>query len=170
MHVLILIHSPGAATGVLGVPVGPLMKSNPRAVPDFLYILRQVSVLHDTKTLLFAQMLTSRKYNYSFVVTGILAIGFIKTSVSFFYLQVFCTQNYRPFIIAWIVIMTLWTISFFTAFLAICGDHGVFSSRIFSDAKNVKKYCGSTRQLDFGVLISGTLSDLLTVLLPIPMV
>lgn len=112
----------------------------------------------------------SRKYNYSFVVTGILAIGFIKTSVSFFYLQVFSTQNYRPFIIAWIVIMTLWTISFFTAFLAICGDHGVFSSRIFSDANNVKKYCGSTRQLDFGVLISGTLSDLLTVLLPIPMV
>jgi hypothetical protein len=66
--------------------------------------------------------------------------------------------------------MALWTISFFTAFLAICGDHGVFSSRIFSDAKNVKKYCGSTRQLDFAVLISGTLSDLLTVLLPIPMV
>jgi hypothetical protein len=30
--------------------------------------------------------------------------------------------------------------------------------------------CGSTRHLDFGVLISGTVSDLVTVLLPLPMV
>ncbi|KAF2789755.1 hypothetical protein K505DRAFT_328021 [Melanomma pulvis-pyrius CBS 109.77] len=140
----------GAATGILGVPVGPLMKSNPQAVPDFLYTLRQ--------------------HNYSFVVTGILAIGFIKTSVSFFYLQIFSTQNHSPFIIAWIVIMTLWTISFFTAFLAICGDHGLFSSRFFSDPKNVKKYCGNTQQVDFGLLISGTISDLVTVILPIPMI
>ncbi|ORY03052.1 hypothetical protein BCR34DRAFT_605379 [Clohesyomyces aquaticus] len=139
-----------AATGVLGVRVAPLMKSDPKAVPQFLYILRQ--------------------HNYSFIVTGILAIGTIKTSVSFFYLQIFSTPNFRPYIITWIVIMTIWTISFFAGFLAICGDHGLFSSRFFADPKHVKKYCGNTQQIDFGVLISGTISDLITVLIPIPMI
>jgi hypothetical protein len=103
-------------------------------------------------------------------VTGILAIGLIKISVSFFYLQIFNVPKYRPYIITWIVIMTLWTISFFTAFMAICGDHGIFSSRSHMNPLVQKRECGSTQQLDFGVLISGTISDLITVLIPIPMV
>lgn len=66
--------------------------------------------------------------------------------------------------------MTLWTIAFFTAFMAICGDNGLFSARDHMSAAVQAKECGSTRMLDFGVLISGTVSDLVTVLLPLPMV
>jgi hypothetical protein len=105
------------------------------------------------------------------VVTGILAIGFIKTSVSFFYLQIFSAHStFRPVIYVWIVIMTLWTTSFFIAFMAICGDHGIFSARSHMNPAVQKRECGDTQDLDFGVLISGTVSDLITVLLPIPMV
>ncbi|KAL5371989.1 hypothetical protein DPSP01_013835 [Paraphaeosphaeria sporulosa] len=139
-----------AANGLFAVRVAPLQKANPAAAVDFLYTLRM--------------------HNYAFIVTGILAIGFIKTSVSFFYLQIFSVPKYRPYIIAWIVIMTLWTISFFTAFMAICGDHGIFSSRSHMNPAVQKRECGSTQMLDFGVLISGTVSDLITVLIPLPMI
>lgn len=139
-----------AANGLFAVRVAPLQKANPAAAVDFLYRLRM--------------------HNYSFVVTGILAIGFIKTSVSFFYLQIFNVPKFRPFIIIWIVIMTMWTISFFTAFMAICGDHGIFSARSHMNPAVQKRECGSTQQLDFGVLISGTVSDLITVLIPLPMI
>ncbi|KAJ4351974.1 uncharacterized protein N0V89_007319 [Didymosphaeria variabile] len=139
-----------AANGLFAVRVAPLQKANPTAAVDFLYRLRM--------------------HNYSFVVTGILAIGFIKTSVSFFYLQIFSIPKFRPFIITWIVIMVLWTISFFTAFMAICGDHGIFSARSHMNPAIQAKECGSTQQLDFGVLISGTVSDFITVLMPIPMI
>ncbi|KAL1596496.1 hypothetical protein SLS60_009143 [Paraconiothyrium brasiliense] len=139
-----------AANGLFAVRVAPLQKANPAAAVDFLYRLRM--------------------HNYSFVVTGILAIGFIKTSVSFFYLQIFSIPKFRPFIITWIVIMVLWTISFFTAFMAICGDHGIFSARSHMNPAIQAKECGSTQQLDFGVLISGTVSDFITVLMPIPMI
>jgi hypothetical protein len=103
-------------------------------------------------------------------VTGILAVGFIKTSVSFFYLQVFRISNYRPAIIVWIVFMALWTIGFFTAFMAICGDNGIFSARSHMSPVVQARECGSTRMLDFGVLISGTISDLVTVLISLPLV
>jgi hypothetical protein len=66
--------------------------------------------------------------------------------------------------------MTLWTISFFTAFMAIRGDHGIFSARSHMNPAVQKRECGSTQMLDFGVLISGTVSDLITVLIPLPMV
>jgi hypothetical protein len=104
-------------------------------------------------------------------VTGILAVGLIKTSVSFFYLEVFNTSKFRiNVIITWIVFMTFWTIGFFTAFMAICGDHGMFSARSHMSPVVQARECGSTRMLDFGVLISGTISDLITVLIPTPMV
>ncbi|KAF2438359.1 hypothetical protein P171DRAFT_159410 [Karstenula rhodostoma CBS 690.94] len=139
-----------AANGLFSVKVAPLQKADPAAAVDFLYRLRM--------------------HNYAFVVTGILAVGFIKTSVSFFYLQIFSVPKYRPYITTWIVIMTLWTVSFFTAFMAICGDHGIFSSRSHMNPAVQKKECGSTQKLDFGVLISDTVSDLITVLIPLPMI
>ncbi|OAL01240.1 hypothetical protein IQ06DRAFT_293343 [Phaeosphaeriaceae sp. SRC1lsM3a] len=139
-----------AANGIFAVRVAPLQKSNPAAAVDFLY--------------------RARMHNYSFVVTGILAIGFIKTSVSFFYLQIFSIPKFRPFIIVWIVFMVMWTVGFFTAFMAICGDNGLFSARDHMNPAVQAKECGSTRHLDFGVLISGTVSDLVTVLLPLPMI
>ena len=103
-------------------------------------------------------------------MTGILAVGLIKTSVSFFYLEVFIISKYRSAIIAWIVFMALWTIGFFTAFMAICGDNGIFSARNHMSPVVQARECGSTRMLDFGVLISGTISDLVTVLISLPLV
>ena len=42
-HVLTAIVQTASATGMFGVPLAPLKKSNPKAVPEFLYILRRVS-------------------------------------------------------------------------------------------------------------------------------
>jgi len=54
--------------------------------------------------------------------------------------------------------------------MAICGDHGLFTARRFLDKSNVKNYCGDIGKINYGLVISGTISDLITVLLPIPMV
>ncbi|KAF3043185.1 hypothetical protein E8E12_007615 [Didymella heteroderae] len=43
--------------------------------------------------------------------------------------MIFGIPKLRPVVIVWIVFMALWTIGFFTAFMAICGDNGIFSAR-----------------------------------------
>ncbi|KAF2756406.1 hypothetical protein EJ05DRAFT_64279 [Pseudovirgaria hyperparasitica] len=141
----------GAANGPLGLLLAPRLKADPSHAADMVQLLRE--------------------YNFSFIVIGIAAIGLIKISVSLLYLQIFSTRNFRPYIIGWTVIMVIWTIGFLLTFLSLCGSHGTLASYKFTNAKTVDKFCGTERvkQMDFALVVSGSITDLITVMLPIPM-
>lgn len=96
--------------------------------------------------------------------------GLIKISVSLFYLHIFSTQKYRRVIKPWVAIMIAWTLGFLVAHLALCGSHDTPASSTLQDPKIWNKYCGNGVAMGRWLVVSSAITDLVTVLLPLPMV
>ncbi|KAF2008699.1 hypothetical protein BU24DRAFT_497874 [Aaosphaeria arxii CBS 175.79] len=142
---LSIIQIYGSAVGRLGVPVHGSIGS-----PTF----RQSTALN------------LRWYQWAVFLNGVVVTGLIKISVSFFYLQIFSVK-YRYIIVPWLVLMVLWTIGFTILMLTFCGNHGLWPSIPLSVEKS---QCLSGTKIGYAIVIGGTVTDFLTVLIPLPMV
>ena len=98
---------------------------------------------------------------------GILAIGLIKISVSFLYQHIFDKRSFRIVINVWIVILSLWVVAFLLATLLQCGKVRYLISKSPQDEVD---HCGSAIPAGYGMVGSDVATDLITLVLPIPMV
>jgi hypothetical protein len=104
---------------------------------------------------------------YGFVLVGIFALGLIKLSVTLLYWHIFSRVKIRRFLIFWIIIISTWTLSFILAELLECGAHPL---KVFGTAKDVKKYCPHLHTIGYGYVGSDVGTDLITLLIPLPLV
>ena len=66
-----------------------------------------------------------------------------------------------------VIIISVWAISFFFSFLFICGKN---PTNYWISTKAEKSYCVATQTLHLSFAISDTILDILTILIPIPLV
>lgn len=101
----------------------------------------------------------------------VLALGFTKLSFAFFYRLIFVTgTSSTAFSIATLVtigVVTAWMTSFFFAYLLICGSH---PSVYWESFEASTAHCFKTSVALDGFSISDFLTDVIVLLLPIPMV
>jgi len=112
---------------------------------------------------------TGMQVQYSFVLLSILASGFTKLSIAYFYRRLFVTRNGSPFdwaIRISVAIVVLWTISFFLASLFECGVH--FSAN-WGSVEDLS-YCTAAFNIDNAFVVSDLLTDILVLCLPLPVV
>ena len=101
----------------------------------------------------------------------ILILGLVKLSFLFLYRRVFNTGSGGLFNIATkglIGVVIVWTISLFFAHLFMCGVH--FSAFYILPPKEEKLYCVNTTMLNVAYSISDVIIDILTIILPLPLV
>lgn len=110
--------------------------------------------------------LNLRWYQWGIFINGVVVTGLVKISVTFFYLQIFSVK-YRHIIMPWLVLMVSWTVGFTILMLTFCGHHGLWPS---IPLKVEKSQCLSGQKIGYAIVIGHTITDLLTVLLPLPMV
>lgn len=97
------------------------------------------------------------------------ALTLIKLSCMFFYRRVFRAGGSRLFDLAMftiVAIIVVWAISFFFAFLFMCGTHFDY---LWTSLANETK-CAKTMTLQNGFAISDVITDLLVLLFPLPLV
>ena len=99
-----------------------------------------------------------------------MASGFIKLSVIFFYRRIFIVDNGEYF--EWITrvvifVLLLWTTSFTIAFVFGCG---VDFSANWGSMKDQFTYCKAILGLDNAFIVSGSITDLIILGLPLPVV
>lgn len=100
----------------------------------------------------------------------VLGFGFIKLSITFFYRRLFVTAKNTLFDWATkvaIVIVVLWTVSFFFGFLFSCGTH---ISAAWGSVQDDVMYCGAAINLDNALVVSDLMTDVMILCLPLPVV
>ena len=107
-----------------------------------------------------------RQCQFAFSVISPLALGCIKLSILFFYRRVFCGRAFNILSLAFISLVTLWTLSFFFLQLFDCGTHFNVNWGRVSD---LQKCLGSFKQL-LAFPISDVVIDILIMILPLPLV
>ncbi|KAK4201297.1 hypothetical protein QBC40DRAFT_278555 [Triangularia verruculosa] len=103
----------------------------------------------------------------SYLLIGVVALGLIKLSVCFLYWHLFSTVMFRRFLIFWMVALVLWTLAFVLAGLLECGTH---LTAIFGTPEEYYRYCQAAMPSGFGMVASDILTDIITVLIPIPVI
>ena len=107
---------------------------------------------------------------WEFQFIQVLALGFVKLSVLFFYRRIFSIKvAHQPFDIAtrsmiWIII--LWTISFFFASFFSCGTH---LDANWTTVESFIQYCVNLN-FEIAFAVSDMICDLFILILPLPMV
>ncbi len=113
--------------------------------------------------------LTSRQVFWAVELMQVLALSFVKLSCMFFYRRVFRAGGSKLFDIAMftiVAIIIIWTISFFFAFLFMCGTNFDY---LWTSLANEAK-CAKTMMLQNGYAISDVITDFLVLLFPMPLV
>jgi hypothetical protein len=104
---------------------------------------------------------------YAFVIVGIFAVGMVKLSVSLLYYHIFALVKLRYFLMFWIAIIIAWTITFVLGEILECGTHPLM---IFGSAADVAKYCPHIHSIGYALAGSDIATDLITLLIPLPLV
>ncbi|MCJ1314646.1 hypothetical protein MMC25_008328 [Agyrium rufum] len=118
-----------------------------------------------------SQSISAAKHEYAFQSMQILAVGFTKLSFVYFYRRIFVTgrtsnTRYGVVTIVAIVMILAWMTSFFFAFIFDCGTQ--FSAHWTVALLRTK--CDKGLEAELGLAISDFLTDLIVLVLPIPMV
>lgn len=101
----------------------------------------------------------------AFFPIGIIGLGLIKTSVSLLYLNLFSADlAFRRAILVWTAIIIAWTVTFFLCVFLECKGRLVF------DPKDYVKYCGAANRIGWAYVGSDIVTDLVTLIFPIPIV
>lgn len=109
------------------------------------------------------------KIQYAFLIQIVLAFGFVKLSIIYFYRRLFVTGKASMFDLATrisIGIVVLWTIAYFFGFIFGCGTH--FSANWGSVADEA--YCKALLDMDNSFVVSDVITDVLILCLPLPVV
>ena len=99
----------------------------------------------------------------------LLAFGLVKLSITYFYRRLFVTRRGSAFdwaTIATIVIVGLWTVSFFFGFLFGCGTHVSFNWGSVED----ESHCTALLDLDNALVVSDLITDIIVLCLPLGVV
>lgn len=112
------------------------------------------------------QIETAAKVNAAQGVIEVLAVGTIKLSLLFFYRRIFgILPSFSRINLASIWLIGIWTLVFFVAQMAICGDRMSYLWNY--DQTLARGYCGSKANLLLVFAITSVLTDLLVLGLPI---
>ncbi|KAK3994927.1 hypothetical protein QBC44DRAFT_321536 [Cladorrhinum sp. PSN332] len=109
----------------------------------------------------------AKRSELSFLLIGITALGLIKLSVTCLYWHLFARVMFRRFLIFWMVIIVTWTVGFVLAGLLECGRH---LKAIFGQPQEYLDHCGSAMPAGYGMVGSDILTDLVTLMIPIPVI
>ncbi len=104
---------------------------------------------------------------YSFILLGIISLGLIKVSATFLYWQLFAQVRFRRFLIIWIVVLIGWTVTFALAHVFQCGSH---LTAMFGTPEEYEMWCGAAEPAGYGYVGSDIATDLITLIIPIPVV
>ncbi|KAH8882054.1 hypothetical protein GQ53DRAFT_787680 [Thozetella sp. PMI_491] len=107
------------------------------------------------------------KIDLAALLLGIAGAGCDKLSFCFFYWHLFSKVTFRRFLIFWIITNALWTIAFILSGLLECKTH---LTAVFGTAEEYYAYCASSQQAGFAMIASDILTDLVTLIIPIPIV
>jgi hypothetical protein len=100
----------------------------------------------------------------------IIAYGFIKLSIIFFYRRLFLILRWSAFDIislAYIVIIIIWALTSLFVFLFVCG------SKIYlqwGPLAETRDQCGDLFAVELGLVISDLVTDVMIITLPMPIV
>lgn len=106
---------------------------------------------------------------FTFVLLFVLASGFTKLSIAYFYRRLFVTRNGLPFdwaIRISVTVVVLWSITFFFGTLLVCGTH---ISAAWGSVQD-QSTCTAALDLDNAFVVSDLITDLLIFCLPLPVV
>ena len=110
------------------------------------------------------------KIEYEFTLMQVLALGFVKLSVLYFYRRIFpanvTSKSFNIATLFMIGIIVLWTLAFFFASLFDCGTH---VSAQWTNLESQIKYCTSL-DAEVAFAVSDMICDLLILVLPLPVV
>lgn len=110
------------------------------------------------------------KVQYAFCLLMVLAFGFLKLSITFFYRRLFVTARKTWFDWATKVVITIvlfWAVGFFFGFILGCGVH---PSAGWRSVKERNEFCASTADLDNGFVVSDLITDIMVLVLPLPVI
>ncbi|KAK4189740.1 hypothetical protein QBC35DRAFT_492248 [Podospora australis] len=100
-----------------------------------------------------------------YLLIGILSLGLIKLSITFLYWHLFAKVIFRRFLIVWMVLIVIWMVGFILAGLLECGAH---LTALFGTPQDYLDHCGSAMPSGYGLVGSDVLTDLVTLLIPVP--
>ena len=101
------------------------------------------------------------------MLLGVFATGLIKLSFTFLYYRIFNKPLFRRVFIIWIILLILWTTASCLAGLLVCGSHFM---ALFDSVAVYNQYCGAALPIGIAIVGSDVGSDLVTIIIPIPMV
>ncbi len=107
------------------------------------------------------------KIDLAMLLLGIAGAGFDKLSFCFFYWHLFSRIAFRRFLIFWIIVNAVWMVGFILSGLLECRTH---LTAVFGTAQEYYTYCASSQQAGYAMIASDILTDLVTLLIPIPIV
>lgn len=113
---------------------------------------------------------TLLEIEWAFQMMQMLALGCVKLSFLFFYRRVFTTGTstwFSKVTKSMIIIVLLWTAAFFFALLFACKGNW---SAWWGWVMDLSTKCVHTLQLELGLVTSDFVTDVLIMVLPIPMV
>ena len=108
---------------------------------------------------------------YAFQLNQTISLALVKISVLLFYRRIFrsrsTTTAFNVTITVWIIVVAMWAVAFFFALLFACRLH-FFA--IWTNAQNLLLNCVNTIKLGEGWVISDFITDIVTLVIPLPMV
>lgn len=112
------------------------------------------------------------KLGYTFALLQLLALGFTKLSIVYFYRRIFLVgrELKTPFSIAThilICFIVIWTIVFFFAFLFDCGTH---FSEYWKSLEDLNAHCPTILVRQNSAVVLDAVADIVILVLPIPKV
>lgn len=96
-----------------------------------------------------------------------LTYGIIKLSVLLLYRRLFVGRLFNRCSFVVCVVIALWSLSFFFAFAFQCGTN---IANWWTSAATIKAYCDNTNAVNLGFVISDVLTDVMILLIPIPII
>ncbi|KAI1126437.1 hypothetical protein F5Y10DRAFT_244750 [Nemania abortiva] len=110
-----------------------------------------------------AEILTEKIF-YAFILTQSVAFGLAKLSILYFYRRIFSSRTFKTITSVMIVIVGIWSIGFFFAYLFRCGTNfwALWAPLMF-----LIEYCYDSKPLFYTLAISDVITDFIILSLPL---
>lgn len=160
-----LLTVAGCATGVLGVPLDSSLEDVP-ALTGRIGKAEHVGF----QTRLRARPTRAdraQKIELATIALGVPTLGMIRLSLACLYKRIFITRTFRIIVWVWILLVSTWTVGFVLSGLLECGSN---LWALFGTPATYHHYCGSAIKIGYAMVGSSVAMDVITLLLPLPMV
>ncbi|KAI1291170.1 hypothetical protein F5Y03DRAFT_403608 [Xylaria venustula] len=110
-----------------------------------------------------AEILTEKIF-YAFILTQSVAFGLAKLSILYFYRRIFSSKPFKIITSTLIVIVGIWSVGFFFAYLFRCGTN---FWALWAPLEYLIKYCYDSKPLFYTLAISDVITDFVILSLPL---